>query len=133
MEKEKYIHIDFEDDGVVTEAKNINIDRGIMAIDCILNMLDNNTGISKKQALSALTRMYADSDEVDYEPYNARLCCVEAPSRTDFRVGSIYNVENGVLMGNTSAFGRNFGHRKPFKDLNDINNTMSPQFIEVEE
>lgn len=54
--------------------------------------------------------------------FDAKVVCVHSESE-DFTKGKVYEVDNGTLQGN----GNNYS---PFRDLEDINLRMIPQFIE---
>lgn len=128
---EKYVNVNFNNEEVAVDIKNVNVDDCLNALNEILCMLEDKGGMSKERALAALTHKVAESrNKVDYEPYNATLCCVKSYG-DDFTVGNIYHVENGILMGDMLKHGRDLFGEKPFKDLNDINDKMVEQFVEV--
>lgn len=62
------------------------------------------------------------------EPYNAKIVCVKTNESTLFTKGKIYNVQDGVLYPNGKYY--RYGE---FKNIDDINDHLIPEFIEVVE
>lgn len=62
---------------------------------------------------------------------NIKVICINDVPRSDFTKGKIYTVKNGFLYGNSERFGADVLEKEPFESIKQINDIMTPQFVEV--
>ena len=62
---------------------------------------------------------------------NIKVICINDVPYSNFTKGKIYTVKNGFLYGNSECFGADFFNKEPFESIKQINDIMTPQFVEV--
>lgn len=121
MKKLGQIKIDFYDDHSETKVQLKNVDTINVAMT-LINLM-KEIGINK----------IVEDDCDDQKPYNAKLVCVKTEGTTNFTIGKVYEVKDGILHGNKHKFGIDPFNNEPFKNLDEINKFMAAYFIELVE